>query len=207
MKKIQLTCFAGSESCQIVSVEHKIEISDSSERQFALQIANQSLNDCQLRLTPQNQNLQPSQSDSLPFVNLLVANSNRILFQGSLDNFFKQQIDFGNIEAQTSQEYLLDFDLFNLSLAKQKFLVNFDLLFDFQCQASTIQTAVLSATASSQVPISSQAAVLAATVSADIKSADIDRQNWHPFFYFLSSLFILIFFVIIKFVHGKKKKQ
>ncbi len=98
--------------------------------------------------------------------------------------------------------------------------LTFDLYFDFDCQASQIQATTLEGnliTVAAENEItdqSSQAAVLAANNSIqdqptinDDAAIQADAFWFSTLFYLLSGLFIIIFFVIIKFVHGKKDKK
>jgi len=201
MKEIKLNCFLENETCQVVSSQVKLEINNPLEKQTTLIISNHSKNNCQLNLS--SKNLNQNGNDFLSQINLLVTSGENLFSQNDLTNFLSKKIDLGFIDAKSTKEYLFDFDFLNLALENKKISFNFDLLFDFNCQQIEEKQAAVEKIQENK---STQAAVLAAKI--DNSETIKDNSFWiSPFFYLLSGLFVIIFFVIIRFVNGKKKQN
>lgn len=201
MKEIKIDCFSENEVCQVVSSQVKLEINNPLEKQSTLIISNHSQSNCHLKLSvkcfDQNDN------DFLSQINLLITGGENLFFQNNLINFLNKKVDLGLIDAKSTKEYLFNFDFLKLALENQKIILNFDLLFDFDCQQ--IEEKQIAAEKTQDIK-STQPAVLA-TKTNDSKTIK-DESFWiSPFFYLLSSLFVIVFFVIIRFINGKKKQS
>lgn len=199
MKEIKIDCFLEKEICQVVSPITKFEINNPFEKEFILEINNHSQNNCQLFLTAKKFTLDNFSAQT----SLIILSEERVISEGSLENFFKQKINLNIINAKNTKKYFFNFDFSNLYFKNEKTSLVFDFLLDFDC--AELQTAVL------QVQTSS-AAVLAASTSNNLEIIkqpnQIKNYFWHePLFYMLSSLCVISFFVIMKIVHGKKKNK
>jgi hypothetical protein len=206
MKEIKLNCFAGNETCQVISDLKNFSILSPLENEYSLQITNQSENDCEVNL----QLKRIEQSDTLSEVKLLITREKELLFQDSLEIFFKQKTTLGSIKSKTSSKYFLTFDFINLSVENKKITLNFDFSLNFHCADRVIEDLTVAGPASSQVKATAKenkSEVLSAADDNNPKIAQNSNFLSSPIFYLLSSLFIVVFFVIIKFVNGKKKKN
>jgi hypothetical protein len=219
MKEIIIDCFLETDSCEVISDQKQFILDNPADKQLILEVFNHRDDACQLVMTAKN--LEQEKMTFLSQTDLLITSDEQLIFQDNLEEFFKQSIDFKSIAGGHSRKYVLNFDFFNLILAKEKKMaLTFDLYFDFDCQASQIQATTLEAnliTVAAENEItdqSSQAAVLAASdgiqdqpIINDSLAIQADAFWFSTLFYLLSGLFIVIFFVIIKFVHGKKSKK
>ena len=189
MKKIQLECFVKDENCQLTSAVHKMEFGQT-DREYSLLINNHSQNDCELKIESRFVD-----SPKASPVNLLISDNNKLFFRGALLDFSSSVIDLQSIKANSSQEYLFNLEMSPVSTDLLNFTTQFDLVFDFDCQ---------------QTVASRSAAVLAASTAAQPSVVISPEQNNNlPVLIYLcgSCLFVLVFFVIIKFINGKKKKN
>jgi hypothetical protein len=209
MKEIKLDCFLENEICKITSSQMQFELNNPLDKKFSLEISNHSQNDCNLILEAKNL----EKSDFLSQVNLFITSEEKLIFEDDLDSFFKQKINLNQIGGKSIKKYYFDFDFLNLALENKKFFLKFDFLFSFNCEESrNINNEFISAEV--KPSSSSQASVLAAkidsqNINVSTKSVLLDKNYpWiPPFLYLLSSLFIVAFFVIIKFINGKKNKN
>ncbi len=219
MKEIKLDCFLGTESCAVISSQNKLILDNPTDRELTLEVFNHRDDDCQLVVTAKN--LKQETTALLSQTNLLITSDEQLIFQDNLAEFLTKNIDFQLITAQTNRKYLFNFDFLNLILAKEKkFLITFDLYFDFRCQKAQMKVDAPEAsqrtvaTENEAIDQTSQTAVLAANdgvkeqLTVNSKITNQTNSFWFStLFYLLSGLFIIIFFVIIKFVHGKKSKK
>lgn len=196
MKNIEILCFKTDDSCEVVSSSRNIQINDITEQKFFLQIDNESNQDCEVSLSAKSE-----QNDQLlKEINLLISNGQNIIFQDNLAKFFTEKIDLQLIKSKSKNNYLFTLDSTSLLSIKQNLHTNFDLFFDFNCV--TFQEEKISIQSSLTA---SQGAVLAS--HSLFKQEETKQPSFSLLLLFLSSLFVLIFFVIIKIVHGKKKTK
>ena len=202
MKEVKLDCFASNELCINSSSLENFVINDPTDQEFSLQIANHGNKDCELNLSIKNFN----QNNSLNQVKLLISSQNELFFRDNLDQFFKQKINLNSIRAQSSKTYYFYLDFLNLITNEEQFSVNFDLLLDFVCKESNKLEVFSNETKESEVKMqeSTQGTVLSASSSTEI-TQNLPRISL--LFYSLSILFVIAFFVIIKFINGKNKKK
>lgn len=205
MKEIKIDCFAQNETCRIISDFKNISIFSPLENDYSLQITNQSENDCAIDF----QLKRIEQSDNLSKVNLLITKEKELLFQDTLEVFLEQKISLNSIKGNTSNKYFLTFDFINLSVENKKITLNFDFLLNFHCvDQIEEELSVTNLVDSQTMAKENKSEVLAAS---DGKNNLVIEKNSNffssPIFYLLSSLFIVVFFVIIKFVNGKKNKN
>lgn len=194
MKNIQLTCFDRSQTCQVNSSTRRVQINNPLDTHYQLELVNQGATTCQLafgsKSSPDSDNEFSSQ------INLFISRDKELFFQGTLADFAKQPVALGTLGPQASNTYELNFDLTSLTLEQQRIAVDFDLLFNFTCATQNPHQAVLAAT---NIITTQPAPILTRLAELFLPQS--------PFFYLLLSLFVFIFFVIIKFAHGKKKKN
>jgi hypothetical protein len=121
-------------------------------------------------------------------------------------DFSNSKIDLKTIEANESQEYLFSLEASFAPFDHLKLKTSFELILNFNCQQNDSQSAQ-----SVQSMVASQtAAVLAASTAAQPPAAvSLEQSNKLSNLIYLcgSCLFVLVFFVIIKFINGKKKKN
>lgn len=195
MKEIKLTCSFDSQICNFFNSEQKIEINNPFENDFSLEINNSSLKNCQLYLQADGLGLN-NQADK---IKLLITKNEKIIYQASLDEFFKQKINLDILQSQSANKYFFIFDLSHLFFIPDKIEINFDLLFDFDC--TNMKMKIKDSIQQSELP---QTII---TENSGEVLADNNQKQTFPFFLSLSILFVFLLFVIIKIVHGKKKKK
>lgn len=202
MKEIKLNCFSSNELCINSSSLENFVINDPTDQEFSLQIANHGNNDCELNLSTKNFN----EDSFFSQVELLISSQNELFFRDNLDQFFKQKINMSSIRAQSSKTYYFYLDFLNLITNEEQFSVNFDLLLDFVCHESSKLEELPNE--ANELEIETQGftkgVVLSASSSAEVKQ---NPPQVSLFFYLLSILFVIAFFVIIKFINGKNKKK
>ncbi len=209
MKEINLACFSESQSCQIISQNQNLIITNPLENKYLLNINNLGTFDCQIDLESKNFSPQPL----LTQANLVISQADKLIFHGSLVDFFQQKTNFGLIKAKTNQQYLFNFDFSSIFFEKERLLFNFDLVLNFNCLESIAQNSELVSEKNQLSEQNNQPMVLSAGTSINSSASgnnQTDSQEFHfsLFYYLLAScLFVCIFFVIIKFVNGKKKKS
>lgn len=195
MKEIQLDCFATTKECKIISAVRSFEISNPLDQRFVLEINNHSDNNCQFILEIKN-----LVADALPkTTNLLLTDEQKPLFEGSLGNFLQQKNNLGVIGNNSIKKYFFDFNFLGSALENQKIQANFDLLFHLHCQSITPSQPV----APSKPIAPTDGEVLAAK---DENKGFDSASEINPAYVSLI-LCSLAFFVIMKFIHGKKKKS
>lgn len=196
MKSIKILCFKTSDNCEVISPDQSIQLNNIEDKNFLLQIDNQGDRDCELNLTARNQ----QNEQILREVELLISNDKTIIFQDNLEKFFTDKINLDLIKSKSEKDYFFALDLTNLASIKQILTVKFDLFLDFNC--SDVQKVKVLVQAS---PTNSQGSVLAAhSLEEPMKT---NQTNLPLLVFLLSSLFVVVFFVIIKIVHGKKKTK
>lgn len=203
MKKIRLDCFNTDKFCQITSLDKSIKINNPLEKEMNLEIFNHGTTNCTVKIKTNNFSV----NDNLNFVNLIISNSQQIFFKDNLQIFKETEITLGSVMANSSVSYLFSMDLLNLLLEGEKFIFNFDLIFDFDCEE------MLEKTEQIQKKIDSNNQFKETTV---LSANDAMKENVNlisflfkspSFFLLLSILFVILFFVIMKFIHEQKKKK
>ena len=135
-------------------------------------------------------------------------------FNDNLSLLAAQSQALGTIEAQAATTYFLSIDLLKMFLLIEDHAWSFNLLFDFNCQETVDPSSTLKASSASNVTVTTSpiiepnGAVLAAVDQSQ------EENNISKFWQLdiiqgliVFGLFVIIFFVIMKLVHGKKKKQ
>lgn len=186
MREIRIDCFKDSKICQIVSEKQNFQVNELEDQEYSLVIQNFSNQDCRLFIFANSQD----QSE----LSLLIQKDQEIIFHDQLNNFFNQKIDLGNIDKQSAQNYFFYFDVSKLVFTKQNLSLNFDLSLEYSCLEPTI--------------VDIEEPIIAETSSA-VLGANIVELSSHKNFLLpaLICLFVVIFFVIMKLINGKKKKK
>ncbi len=203
MNQIKIDCFATDQSCQLVSLDQTIEVNDPSEKEAIIEISNQGPNRCFAKMKVQSL----TSDDDLQVFELSISREKQILFNSSFANFSKTEINLGEILANSSATYVLQMDLLDLLLEEKSVLLNFTLVFDFTCEDS-IEVTNYEDKISVMESTPNEKAVLSATSSTEIVdlSSKSVQEPVHLLF-LLPILFVIIFFVIMKLIHGQKKKK
>ncbi len=188
MKEIKLDCFSKNQACEIISAAKSFEVNNPFEQQFVLEINNHSSQNCEFILEIKNL----IANDLLNMNNLALGDGEKLLFEGGLKKFLQQKNNLGFINANSVKKYFFDFNFLNLAFENQKIQANFDLLLNFHCQ----ENQVIQIKDSSQVAAMSTGVVLGAS-----------KTNASGLIYLALTLCAFSFFVIMKFIHGKKKKS
>lgn len=192
MTNIKIDCFIGDNLCQVNSSDKSIQISSPLEKEIFLEIFNHGQNDCELLIRASNF----STDHDLETINLMIYNAEQIFFKDNL-LVLREGSTVGLISATSSASYFFSIDLLNLVLEEKSLSLNFDLLFDFNCEEAINN--------SNQIKNTN---VLSASSSATEEIPSSDSFFKSPFLFFLlSSLFVIIFFVIMKVINGQKKKK
>ncbi len=201
MNQIKLDCFTTDNTCQLISLDRAINVNDPLAKEVFLEIINHSSNRCLVKMMAQSS----ANNEHLAVFNLIISKEKEILFNNSFAQFFKTEIDLGEILADSSATYVLQMDLLNLVLAQNKLLLGFNLIFSFTCEDLTDQ---IEQKEEDSTLASKQQSVLSATSQSEIISSPQEPFS-SPIYLFLllSTLFVIIFFVIMKFIHGQKKKK
>lgn len=207
MKEIKLNCFAENEFCENASALKNLTISDPIDREFTIQIANQSAQNCSIHLTAKSSD---NSDDYFDQMQLLITHQEKIHFKESFSHLFKQEVDLGTIAAQSINTYYFYLDFFDLVVKRVELSTHFDFLFNFSCEE--VERVTVSEGSSSNSVVqpeekpqeSNRGTVLAANVSSEPKQNLLEMKL---FFYLLPILFVIAFFVIIKLINGKKKKK
>ena len=193
--KIIIECFAKEEPiCQVTSALSVIQINHPLERNFQIELLNLGQRDCDLALQASSEPAKLLDHE----LSITLSNGDKLIFRGQLATFLDQTQNLGSLAAGQTTDLWFDFDLLPLLTAGKPVQFDFALFFDFACADRSFPDRSPSQVADSAVLAVSQAAL-------PLESAPPPDFTW--FFYLLSSLFVLCFFAIIKFVHGKKKKQ
>lgn len=184
-------------------MDKSIKIDNPLEKEMNLEIFNHGTTNCTVKIKTNNFSV----NDNLNFVNLIISNSQQIFFKDNLQIFKETEITLGSVMANSSVSYLFSMDLLNLLLEGEKFIFNFDLIFDFDCEE------MLEKTEQIQKKIDSNNQFKETTV---LSANDAMKENVNlisflfkspSFFLLLSILFVILFFVIMKFIHEQKKKK
>ncbi len=210
MKKITLDCFQSELACQISSEAQSLQIKDFLDQNLAVEIFNHSDQICQLsfRLETQDENFDVKE------IQATVSDQKQLFFNDNLSLLAAQSQALGTIEAQAATTYFLSIDLLKMFLLIEDHAWSFNLLFDFNCQETVDPSSTLKASSASNVTVTTSpiiepnGAVLAAVDQSQ------EENNISKFWQLdiiqgliVFGLFVIIFFVIMKLVHGKKKKQ
>jgi hypothetical protein len=185
MKEIILDCFKTDDSCSVISLDKNLVLNDAKAQDFSVLVFNHSSADCQLLTTVRSHE------------------------QAELAKFLQQRAQSLIIEAGRSRKYFFNFDFLSLVMEKRKVSAKFDLVIDFKC-TDVVKIAVPSPSNTSVAQgsvLADKNSSMSAQVATDGNLSGQPQFWFSAYFYFLSSLFILIFFVIIKIVNGKKKKS
>jgi|GEM_PF-3703365 len=196
MKEIELNCSFDSKACDFTNSQQKIEINNPLENDFYLKINNLSSKNCHFYMQASNYNLDNGSSQ----IKLLISENEKIVYQETLNNFLQSKIDLGVLLAQSNYQYFFIFDLSHLFSNPDKIGLNFDLLFDFDCYIEDLKVE------ESDENIQKTQIISPSLQPAGEVLANED-QNQSFIFPLLSILFVLLLFVIIKIVHGQKKKK
>lgn len=196
MKEIELNCSFDSKACDFAKSQEKIEINNPLENEFSLKINNLSSKSCHFYMQASNYNL----DNGLSQINLLISESEKIIYQENLNNFLQSKIDLGTLQAQRNYQYFFIFDLSHLFFSTDKIELIFDLLLDFDCYPEELKVEEYDENIQ-KTQIISPSLQSAGEVLAN------EDQNQSFIFPLLSILFVLLLFVIIKTVHGQKKKK
>ncbi len=195
MNKIIIECFFREEpACQVTSSLSAIQINHPLERNFQIQLVNLSQRDCDLSFQANGELGKLIDRE----LSLTLSYADKVIFRGQFTALLDQSQALGLLAAEQTSDLWFDFDLLPLLNLGAPVQFNFALLFDFACTSVPSPDRSPSQAANSAVLAVSQAPL-------PLESAAPPDFTW--FFYLLSGLFVLGFFVIIKFVHGKKKKK
>lgn len=199
MKKINLECFADQQKiCLNTSLLQNVQITNPLDRVVSLKITNLGSEHCELFL--QLRNL--VEQDLWQKLKLTVSDYDKIYFRALAADLLTKEQAIGFISPQQQTELFFDFDLMPLLSSNEKVQLKFDLILNFLCkEIKQSQLATQSATSSSVLAASNSSLVVADKIKQDVQT----DLNW--LIYFLSSLFVFCFFVIMKFLNGKKKKK
>lgn len=200
MKTIKLNCLFDSQVCNFVDSQQNFQLNDPAENNFSLEINNLSLKNCDFYIKTK----QLSGNEQADEINLLISRDNEIVYQESLDKFFQQKVNLGELEKQSNKQYFFIFDLSHLFFNPDKIELDFDLLLDFNCWLPELEIEKFTPPAQTQKIHQASGSVLA---SNNQVIAPLEGQFNFPIFLLLSILFVFLFFVIIKIVNGKKKKK
>lgn len=194
MITLQIECFEkNSTECNLKDSNESIKINNPLQRTFKLQVGNSGPNVCQVFLVVESKKDHP-EWQGLSFTLL---KDDSLLYRGLVFDYLDKSHIIGTLKSEQNLSLIFDFDLLELLVAEKSIDANFDLYLDFKCQPTKLIEKSL--TEETKVVLSSSNdGVL---IENEVKNESI----WKV--YFWSSLFVLVFFVIIKIVNGKKKKK
>lgn len=186
MREIKIDCFKDSQICQIVSEKKNFQVNELEDQEYSLTIQNFSDQDCRLFIFANSQN----QSE----LSLLIQRDQEIIFHDQLNSFFNQKINLGDIDKQSAQNYFFYFDISKLVFIRENLSFNFDLNLEFSCLESAI--------------VNIEEPIIAETSSAVLGANAVELSSHKNFLLpTLICLFVVIFFVIMKLINGKKRKK
>jgi len=203
MNQLEINCFATDNTCQLVSLDKTIEFKEPLNKDVKIEINNQGSQHCLIKMRAQQLNVN---KDFQNFT-LSISREKQILFNGDFINFFTTEVDLGEISANSSAIYIWHMDLLNLILAEEKLFMNFSLFFDFVCEDFVNQIDQEQKVYNSKDKANEQN-VLSVTSQAEVVKVS-SKFFQKPIYLLLSlsTLFVIIFFVIMKFIHEQKKKK
>lgn len=198
MKTIKLNCLFDSQVCSFIDSWQNFQLNDPTENNFSLEINNLSLKNCDFYIKAQ----QLSGNEQADGINLLISRDDKIVYQETLDHFFQQKVNLGKLTKQSNSQYFFIFDLSPLFSNPEEIKLNYDLLLDFNCWLPELEL-------ESFQPLAQKIQQASGSVLAnnDQMPSLLKGQPKFPVFLLLSILFVFLLFVIIKIVHGKKKKK
>lgn len=214
MKQISLNCFQSAQTCQISSADHELHINNLLDQEFILEIANQASQACYLnfRLEAVDDHFE------LKTISVMISDEEQLFYKGNLEFLLSQPVVLDFIEAHATHHYYFSIDLLQMLTVIEDKPWLFNILLDFDCpeeltkqnyeQDQTFTSAKQKDLILPSPAASSSAAVLAMTNRVLVPTlSNKTRQALPLVILCLFGLFMFIFFVIMKFVHGKKKQK
>ncbi len=193
MQQIEITCFASGQECQFTSPSTRMLIEQSSDVVWQVLLHNRSDQTCVLTLS-----LLTQQADAHPF-SLQVSDNQHLLYQGAWVTALEAPIH-SSLAAHATQTLTYHFD-FDPHASVQ---ATFDLDIAFACTDAPLTTSSVVPTTTSTLtatPTASQAAVLGSQTRA------ANRGHLWLFLWLFLLLCAVGFFVIMRFIHAKKKAR
>lgn len=204
MNQIKIDCFATTDNyCQLVSLDEAIKFSEPSEKEAIIEINNQGSKPCFVKMGVRQLNI----DKDLQNFTLIVRREKQILFNGDFINSSTTEVDLGEILPNSSATYIWQMDLLDLVLAEEKLFVNFSLFFDFVCEDFANQIDQEQKAYNSKDKQSEQKVLSAISQTETVSESSKFFQKPIYLLLSLSVLFVIIFFVIMKFIHDQKKKK
>ena len=214
MKQINLNCFQSANTCQISSADHQLLISNPLDQEMILEIFNQASQACYLnfRLEAVDDHF------DLKTISVMISDEEQLFYKGNLEFLLSQSVVLDFIEAHAFHRYYFSLDLLQMLTVIEDKPWLFNIFLDFDCpeeltkqnfeQDQVFATAEQKDLTLPSQAESSRAAVLALTDQSLVAARSSQAWQALPLVILcLFGLFMFIFFVIMKFVHGKKKQK
>lgn len=201
-KTLQIQCNSVEQDCVLDDTDARIIITDLVDH-YVLAIDQLDVAECSLSLQFVDLDEATEKSDHvLGQLAVEIKREENSIVNTSLNSLFANTVVLGELTPQSTTNYQLIFDASSLRPELLNTTLTFDLLLDFSCQQHSDQLSsdTISLSAGSAPHTT---AVLGANTQ-DIVDSD-GTKYFYSFIALLTLLFALLFFVIMKYIHGKKK--
>lgn len=197
MQQIEITCFASGQECQFTSPSTRMLVEQPSDVVWQVLLHNRSDQTCALTLS-----LLTQQADAHSF-SLQVSDNQHLLYQGAWSTALEMPIH-SSLAAYATQTLTYHFD-FDAGASVQAI---FDLDIAFACTDAPVATSSIAPVAST--PITTTLIATPSVSQAAVLGSQTRTANSGDLWLFLWSFLLLCalgFFVIMNFIHAKKKAR